>query len=133
MSHHQSEVPQGLLQKIMTRIKAEQRMRMIRRRVLAFGTLFLSMVALFVSAFQSFITDITETGFADYAQLAYIDFRLVVANWYDFSMSLLESLPIISTITLLAMVSLLIVTFKMVLHYAKALYENTAHGALLRA
>lgn len=90
-----------LFNKIMLRIKREQRIFAIRQ-LAVFSIITLFSTAGFVFALNMFGTKISESGFLQFFSLIFSDFRTVISYWQSFAMSLLESLPAMSLIILLA-------------------------------
>lgn len=111
-----------LLVKIMARIEAEKKLRVFKRKLMALGAMFISIMAFSVPVWQAFWTDITQSGFTQFAKLAFLDFRLIMTNWYDFSLSLLESLPVVSTVGVLLSVSFVIITLNKVMKYGHLVF-----------
>ncbi|MGE5393041.1 MAG: hypothetical protein ACM3NH_04850 [Candidatus Saccharibacteria bacterium] len=97
-------VPDGLLHKIMDRIEIERRKALARRRLGIFVA-FLSLIALLsYPVWRTFQAEASYSGFFHYLSLAFSDFGLVTDYWQDYSLGLLETLPVVSTIGLLAIV-----------------------------
>ena len=111
------QVPEGLLNKIISRIDRERRMIISRQRFTLAAGMFVFLAALVVPVWHAFLGDLARSGFGQYLSLAYSDFRTVAANWQDFSLNLLETLPIISTISLLAVIFFLLITLKFAAKY----------------
>jgi hypothetical protein len=118
------EVPTDLFNKIMLRIDKQKRCMVIRRFSLISGFLLLILVAL-VPVWRSFQFDISQSGFDQYISLLFYDFNFIITEWQNFSLSLLESLPIISTIELLSVVFVLLLVIKSEFKYGKILFNHS--------
>jgi len=64
-------------------------------------------VALFVPVLQSFTTAASQSGFTTYLSLISSDGSYILSSWKDFSLSVLESMPVIET-TLILVLTLII-------------------------
>lgn len=96
------ELPEGILDRIMARLKAEQRLLTVKRRVAIFSIgLFGSGVA-FIPAFKMAQLEISNSGFLQFFSLLFSDFGTVAAYWQSFTMSLLETIPAFSLAVFLA-------------------------------
>ena len=93
--------PANLYERVLARIRLE-RQRTARVRSWYFGTA--SFVSLTSFIFILWITgsSLSETGFLNYASLIFTDADAVLVSWKEFSLLLLESLPlaaILATLT----------------------------------
>ncbi len=112
-------MPDGLLQKVLLRLEAEARLRSLRRKFVLATAVFLATLGATVPVLRSFWVDLSGSGFPQYLSLFFYDFRSVLSNWQDYSLSLLESLPVFkATLSLGAMLGLL-VWAKFVVGYGK--------------
>lgn len=98
------ELPEGILNRIMLRIKAEQRLLAIKQRVVIFSLVFIGSVIAFVPTFRMVQAEISSSGFLQFFSLIFSDLGTVLAYWQSFTMSLLETLPAFSLAIFLAVV-----------------------------
>lgn len=98
------EPPEGLLGRIMLRIRGDERRRARTWRFAFFTLIFLATAGAAVPAFQSLQTSLTESGSIQFASLLFSDFGAVTAYWQSFGLALLESLPAMSIAIFLAVI-----------------------------
>ena len=105
-----SEEPsKELFFKVIGRIKRERRMIAVRRRLVLFSSAFAISTSFIIPVFNATKNGLTTSGFLEFSSLIFSDTRLIIANWQSFMFSLLESVPVMSLITLLI---LLLIFFK---------------------
>ena len=84
--------PQQLFKKVLVGIN-EERIRQGKRRIaLVCAGLAVAVYAL-VMAFGWMETDLAESGFMQIISLVFSDFGYIVADWRNFSIAMLESVP----------------------------------------
>lgn len=108
------EPPKGLEKRIMTRINAE-RMRLARVRAWIFGSTSAVSFGFSLWAVIYLVNSVKETGFWQYFSLLFSDKGAVLAYWRELSLSLIESLPILSLIIFLVAAGFFIWSFANVL------------------
>jgi hypothetical protein len=119
MQYNQNNPPADLFDKVMAAIADERaRLRAIRNFIIASlfcaGTLVSS-----IFVWNGFVRELVSSGFGQYASLAFSDIKIVLVNWQDFSLSLLESFPALATAELVAEIVVLMVSIKFIVSYAK--------------
>lgn len=94
------QAPEGLSDRILLSIEQEKKLRIIRRRLLAYFVVFcisaVSAVPLFLSACRS----LADSGFFDIAGLIMTDAGAIVPFWKIFAEALLEAMPTFTIIAL---------------------------------
>lgn len=95
------EPPTGLLAKVMARIHEEERLMSVRRRLILFSTAALTSAGALIPVINTFQGEFAQSGFSQFSSLVFSDFGSVIANWQDFGLTILESLPATSIIALL--------------------------------
>jgi ABC-type phosphate/phosphonate transport system permease subunit len=95
--------PKGLLEKILKRIHREERFFIIRRLGIFSVTLLGSIIA-FIPVLKMLLSDFAKSGFFNFFSLAFSDFSTVASYWQNFTVILLETLPIISLVLFLAVI-----------------------------
>ncbi len=98
------ELPEGILERIMARIKAEQRLLTVKRRLTIFSIGLFGSAAAFIPVFKMAQLEISNSGFLQFFSLLFSDFGTVAAYWQSFTMLLLESLPAMSLAIFLAVI-----------------------------
>ncbi|KKR42196.1 MAG: hypothetical protein UU10_C0014G0010 [Parcubacteria group bacterium GW2011_GWF1_40_6] len=91
----------------------------------AFSSLGFTSLASLVPVFKILLNDLTQSGFYEYASLAFSDTSLVLSAWKEFAFSLVESLPIMSMIFTL---SLLFTIFLSIKYVFKQIINNNSMG-----
>lgn len=95
------EAPAELNQRIMRRIVAIRRRRLVAKTV-GFGGLFAASVSLIVAGGFNAVAQFSQSGFFNFASLFFSDFSVAAANFQDFAYSIIESFPVFSTAFLFA-------------------------------
>jgi hypothetical protein len=125
-SNSYPQPPPWLLEKVLKRIDLERKLRAMRRRFgLALATL-ISISGALVPVWRAFWADISQSGFDQFFKLALYDFKTVLANWQDFTLSLLESLPVLSTVILLIVILALLLSLKFTVKNGKAFFAPSS-------
>lgn len=106
------EPPGELFDRIMSRIRAERRLLTIRRRLTLFSAIIIASAVAFVPVYQMVQAGFAESGFNEFFSLIFSDTGIVMAYWQNFILSLLETLPIMNIILLLALALIFLETFK---------------------
>lgn len=89
----EQEVPEGLQNSVLMRIERVQ----IRRARVRFFVMGGSMIVLFVlalPAFQYMAGELNASGFTTYLSVLFSNSNIAFANWKEFGLVLLESLPV---------------------------------------
>ena len=105
------EPPAGLFDKIMKRIHRKQRL-LIFKRLALFSIGVIGSGAAFVPVFQMVQSGLNESGFIKFFLLLFSDLELVMANWQNFGLALLESLPVMSIVAFLALIFVFVESLK---------------------
>ena len=115
------EPPAGLFDRIILAIKREQELQHTRR--LLFGFLFL-LVASFIAtpfSWSILINQIESSGISYFISTALSDFGTFIALWQDFSLAILESLPIIGITCFIISVVVAVFTLRLFFHRKRLL------------
>lgn len=100
MGKHKFNAPDDLFDKIMARIHKEEKMLVIKRRIVLFSLSILFSGAAIMPIFNMVWKGFIESGFFKFLSLIISDTGIVILYWQEFTMSLLESLPISGLILL---------------------------------
>jgi len=117
------EVPPDLFDKVMLGIERKKNSQALRRRFVLALISFLPFLFITFPVWRNFQINIIQSGFSEYLALLFYDFKIVLANWQDFGLSLLESLPVISMAATLAVLLGLSLTLKFVIRYGRELFK----------
>lgn len=117
------EPPKGLFEKVILRLKREQRIAAIRR-LAVFGLTTISSALAFIPAFQMAKTGFAESGFGQFFSLLFSDFGIVVAFWQNFALSLLEALPVVSLLVLLGTLLIFLESLKLLVKNIKFIFNS---------
>lgn len=90
------EPPEGFLNKIMGQVQWEKHRRILKWRFVFFAIILVASAASAIPAYQSAQASLAESGFMDFASLAFSDTRTILPYWESFTSALIESLPIMS-------------------------------------
>lgn len=122
--------PEGLLDKIMDGISRQQRSFISKLKLAIFSLgLVGSLTALF-PVFKMVQSSMAETGFFQFVSLMFTDSQYVVSYWQNFTMSLLQSLPVINLAIFLAVIFIFLESLKFFVrnlrnfHIARKLIHN---------
>jgi ABC-type multidrug transport system fused ATPase/permease subunit len=91
-----SELPAGIFERIVARIHEEERLLSVKKRLLLFSTAIFISVGAFIPALSILRQEFAQSGFLQFLSLLFSDFGAVAANWQDFGLVLLESMPAMS-------------------------------------
>jgi len=127
-SHYQSPEPSyGLLGKIMKHIESEKRLSVIKWRVAVFFAGLLGSLAALFPVIQMLQARIVESGFGQFLSLLFSDFGTVATYWQSFSLSLLETLPVLHLAMFLALIFALMEFLKFFVRDIKFIFLHSHH------
>ncbi|KKR34564.1 MAG: hypothetical protein UT67_C0012G0007 [Candidatus Magasanikbacteria bacterium GW2011_GWA2_40_10] len=106
------EPSDGLLNKILNKIKQEKRLSLIKKRLIGFSLAIFFSAGAIVPAFFILKKELFLSGFYRFLSVSFSDFGLIVVNWRDFSLVLLESLPATSIIMTMIFLLVFVWSFK---------------------
>lgn len=118
------EVPQDLFAKVMSGIITERKLQ-IRRRLFGIFILLLASAAAIIPAGQAFWLDVTNSGLNLYLTLAFSDLGAILNNWQDFSLTLLESLPVVSAAIMLGVIIVILLALKFAVQYCAKIFPSS--------
>ncbi len=118
------EASPDLLERVLLRLDVEQRLRRVRQRLVGALCLGAGLLVSAIPAWHSFQVNIAQSGFSDFVGLGFHDFNLVAATWQDYLLSLVESLPLLSTTVLLVLLLGVLFAAKRVAEYSRTLMSG---------
>jgi hypothetical protein len=115
------EPPAGLFERIVLAIKREQELQHTKR--LLFGFLFLLVVSFIATplSWLILINQIESSGISYFISTALSDFGTFLILWKDFSLAILESLPITGMMIFAISLGVSIFTLRLFLHRKRLL------------
>ncbi len=90
------ELPEGLFDRIICRIREERRLLVFKRRLAFYSVGAIGSLIAFIPAFGAMWTELAQSGLAQFISLIFSDTGAVFAFWDVFVLSILESLPALS-------------------------------------
>jgi len=118
-----AEPPAGLFDRIILAIKREQELRHTKRLVFGFaGLLVISFIAIPFS-WTMLVNQIEGSGISYFVSTAVSDFGTFFLLWQDFSLAILESLPLTGMIAFAVSLGITVFTLRLFL-YRKRLLLN---------
>lgn len=97
---NKEHAPQGLFEKILARIYDERLLRAKRWLVLIVSGLIVGF-GVVAAVFQSMEASLVDSGFAELILLVFSDFYIIAADWQNFGIAVLESLPTLDIVIFL--------------------------------
>jgi hypothetical protein len=103
-SYHfdQPGLPSELFGRIIARLRKEERLLSIKRKIVLYSLTTGGSMLILMLVFRAFQSDLISSGFLQFFSLLFSDFSFVAVSWQNFSLSLLEALPVMSLLLLLA-------------------------------
>jgi len=122
-SPDQADLPADLLAKIIYKIKKKQRFLALRNAAMVFLLGIVGSGAVFVPTLQALRTALAESGFFEFLSLLFSDSSVIMANWYNFSLALLESLPVTSVAGFFVIILVFLWSLKFMAQYIKIFFS----------
>jgi len=107
------ELPEGLFDRIICRIREERRILVFKRRFVFYFVGAIGSLIAFISAFNVMWTELTQSGLVQFISLIFSDTGAVLAFWDVFALSILESLPAFNIATVLAILFIFLGSLKL--------------------
>lgn len=129
-----SEQSEELFNKVMCRINIERKILIVRRKVAIFSAIFVVITAVLALVFRITQAEFADSGFFVFLSLLFSDAGTVMAYWQNFSLSLLETIPVTSLIIFLAAVIIFLESLKLlaknikIFFVSKQLIKNKIYG-----
>ncbi len=115
--------PQGLHRSVIMGVN-EARVRVMRIKFAVFSVLGLASGATLFPLVSLTGTKMLESGFLDYASLAVSDSGAVLSYWREFSITLIESLPILGLTLILCALLTSLQTFRLAAKNSDAVFTH---------
>lgn len=111
----------GLLDSILKKIAVSKKHRAQRRFVFGILTLIASITAFF-PALQYFNSEIMQSGFYHYVLLIVSDGAAILGYWQSFSFLVIESLPILALVLILAVLWIFFISLHQIAVFSKVVF-----------
>jgi len=116
-----SEVSDNLLDSILEKIAINKKLRAQKRFIFSISAFTVSLMA-FWPAIRYFTNEISQSGFIKYISLIFSDGEIILGYWQNFSLLILESLPILALISILAVIWTLFVSLRQIMSSFKVAF-----------
>ena len=115
--------PEALSGRILLRIaKLERQKRDMRLGF--FGVVFMCSVGIFIFAIQVAGKEFAQSGFFEYFKLLFSDSGVVASSWKEFGLSLVETLPVIASISVLAAIAFMFYSIRQLAYTRRFVFSN---------
>lgn len=127
-SLYPAEPSAGLFDRIILAIKKEQEFRQTKKILLGFFILLI--ISVFSAPFSSaiFLSQIKSSGVMYFVLAAASDLSEFMTFWKDFSLAIIESLPIVGMIVFVANMALALFTLRLFLYKKQFLFKYLSHN-----
>jgi hypothetical protein len=118
-----AEPPAGLFDRIILAIKREQELQHTRRLVFGFASLLIVSFVAVPFSWIMLVSQVESSGISYFISAAVSDFGTFLVLWKDFSLAILESLPVTGMIVFAICLGMSVFTLRLFL-YRKRLLLN---------
>ena len=115
------EPPPGLFERVMKTLRKEQESRQKKRFLFSFSVLLAVSFAAAPLSWNVFINQIESSGISHFISAAFADIGTFFALWQDFTMAVLETLPLLGLAALAGSLCLSVFTIRFFLRGRKLL------------
>lgn len=120
------EPPKDLSIRLMLRYQQEQKTKILMRKLhlSLFSLVTVASAVFLVPTIKAFLASVSESGFLYFFSLLFSDFKIMVANWQVFGLSLLESLPVLNLAILLFVIFIFLGSLKFLSKDLKIIFRS---------
>lgn len=118
----------GLFDRIIFAIKKEQELRKTRRLVFGFFALLIITLIIISFSWTLLVEQVRSSGVVYFISAAISDFGTFLASWQDFSLAILESLPITGIVAFTISIGLALFTLRLFLYKKRLLLRYLMHS-----
>lgn len=122
--------PKDLLDRIFFRINKEQRKRVLRARIVSFGSISIIAAVVLVFSLGELQKEIAQSGFTNFISILFSDWGIVSIYWKEFAISLLESMPIFGIAAVLGSILLFLASLKI---FTRDIRTISAQPSIIKA
>ena len=119
------EPSDGLFSDILSRIKRERQIIILRKRLVLFSIGMIGSAIAFFPAFSAVLADLSQSGFASFVSLIFSDSAEMLVLWQDFMFSVLEAIPVLGIAMLLAALFVFLGSAKLFMKDFKIVFPNS--------
>jgi len=119
--NYKIEPPAGLFERIIAAIKREQELRHSKRLLLGFLFLLVASVIATPLSWTMLVNQVESSGVLHFISVAVSDFSMFLALWQNFSLAILESLPILGMAAFAISVGMALFTLRLFLYRKRLL------------
>jgi len=116
-----SEPPQGLFDRIIVAVRKEQEMRRTRRLLFGFLSVLIVSSVLMPFSWQLLSQQVERSGILYFISAAFGDFGVFLSLWQNFSLAIIESLPVMAIAIFVVNIAMVLFTVRLFLHRKKLL------------
>ncbi len=120
--------PAGIFDRIIAAIRKEQELQKTKRLAMSFFLLLVISLVTTSLSWALLVNQAKSTGISYFLSMAISDFGVFIILWKDFSMAIIESLPIIGLTAFLFSTGLAIFTLRLFLFKKRLLLKYLMHG-----
>lgn len=123
-----AEPPVGLFDRIILAIKRRQELQRTRRLVLGFAILLVISFAAVPFSWTLLVSQIESSGIFYFISIVISDFGTFLTLWQDFSLAILESMPIMGIAVFTVNMALILFTVRLFFYKKRLLFRYLIHG-----
>lgn len=121
------EPPAGLFDRIILAIKKEQELKKARKILITFLLLLIVSSVAVPFSWKILVNQIESSGISYFVSVALSDFHTFFIFWKDFSLAILESLPITGIIIFALSLGIFLFTLRLFLYKKRTLIRYVMH------
>ena len=95
-------LPDGILARVLSRIESEKGLIAARKKIFWLSAFSAASLSVIIFSWTSFQAGASESGLFQLASLAFTDFSAIASHYQDFILSIVEALPMLAIVGLLA-------------------------------
>lgn len=123
-----AEPSAGLFDRIILAIKKEQELQHTKRLLLGFLILSVASFAALPISWAMLVNQVESSGILHFISVAVSDFGMFLALWQDFSLAILESLPILGMAVFAISAGMALFTLRLFLYRKRLLLGYLMHS-----
>jgi len=109
----QPEMNPLLFNQVIHSIQKEKKLLIFKKRAIIFSVITFCSILMFLPSFRILQAELTKSGLMQFTSLLFSDFTIITNQWQNFSLSILEALPVLSLIMFLATALLFLESLKL--------------------
>ncbi|TSA56387.1 hypothetical protein D4R42_03630 [bacterium] len=130
-SHFESaEPPVGLFDRIIFAIKREQKLQHTRKLLFGFFSLLIVSFVTIPLSWSLLVQQINSSGISYFVSTAFNNLSIFSILWQDFSLAILESLPVIGIIAFTISTGIALFTLRLFLYRKRLLLDYLIHNVI---